>query len=222
VAREQSRRRSPATLRRAAEGTRARRQAGFGRPSDPAERVAYELKLGEIRAELRPLDPIKRAAVYQAAEDPLVLDAIEGAPPSLVQSDAGILPVMRPFVEPGRVAARRLERVRALDPSGAAELDELRSLADLYRMLGNGLRSEISPRSRRCVRPRRLWIRVPGSRSSCRTLGPRRGDRRRGANRDENRKGPAEGPDPARWVQRCAAAGEDGRARLHGVQRERR
>lgn len=117
--------------------------SGYGRPSDPAERVAYELKLGEIRAELRPLDPIKRAAVYQATEDPLVLAAIEGAPPSLVQSDAGTWPAMRPFVEPDRVAARRLERGRALDPSGAAELDELGGIAELYRMLGNGLREEI-------------------------------------------------------------------------------
>jgi len=114
------------------------------RPADAGERLAYELRLVEIRAELRALDPLARAIVYLGTTAPMVIDAIETAPPSLVlPTTPGALPSLAPFVDPERVAAAQLARVREANPDAARELEDLQMLADTYAAAAATMRTEI-------------------------------------------------------------------------------
>ena len=111
------------------------------RSSDPGVALVKEMRAGEIRNDWKRLDPLTRNAMYQGEHDPATLDALENAPPVLVQGADGTM--FRPMIDPALVQARRLDRARAVDPQGAAELDELSNLADTYRSLGGMLREEI-------------------------------------------------------------------------------
>ena len=112
-------------------------------PTDPAERLAFEMRAREIRDEWRRLDPLQRDALYRGTDDAATIDALESAPPVLVHSATDAVPMLRPFVSPELVAARRLERARAADPARATELENIGNLADAIRAIGGQLREEI-------------------------------------------------------------------------------
>lgn len=99
----------------------------------------HESALREIRDQMRTLTPEERLAIYRAsATDPLVLAAIETAPPTLGKSRR-----MEPFVDPTELASVKMARAEAADPSTAAKLRDLESLAEVYRLSVNSVRQEI-------------------------------------------------------------------------------
>jgi hypothetical protein len=103
------------------------------RPSDPGERIAYELRVHSLREELRQLDPLAREAIYLSATDPLVVDACETSPPVVVRGPNGTLPQLVPFVSEERRAAQAIARARAAAPEAVvAELEELVALRSIY------------------------------------------------------------------------------------------
>jgi hypothetical protein len=114
-------------------------------PTDPAERLAFELRQREIRDELRPLDPLQRLLIYFSTNDPEVLAAIETAPPTLTSDprDPREVPKLAPFIDPERVRTAMLERVRASDPELAAEMQALAVLHDVYQSAVDTVISEI-------------------------------------------------------------------------------
>ena len=118
-------------------------RAAIKRPTDPAERLAYELRMQEIRAELRQLDQIQRGLVYLGASDPEVIDAIESAPPTLTRAAEGASPRLQPFIDPEQRASAALERARASDPEKAEELEALQALAQTYEIAVGTVRSAI-------------------------------------------------------------------------------
>jgi hypothetical protein len=111
----------------------------FRRPTDPGERIAYEIRLGEIRDEVRERKPMERTLIYMRATDPLVLDALESAPPVLPEEGYMLIP----FVDPERVRARRAERARASNPELAKEMSDLEDLASAYEALIESIRRSI-------------------------------------------------------------------------------
>ena len=58
-------------------------------PKDPAERLAYELRLQEIRDQLRQLPASERLNAYRTTTDPMMLAAIESAPVTLSETRPG-------------------------------------------------------------------------------------------------------------------------------------
>lgn len=97
-------------------------------PTDPADRQILEARRAEIRAGLRDLDAVERDAVYFAATNPDLIDAMESAPPVLHRERPGALPTLRPMVSPEHVEARRLARAAKASPEQAAEARELKTL----------------------------------------------------------------------------------------------
>ncbi|MBI3932393.1 MAG: hypothetical protein HY317_03180 [Acidobacteria bacterium] len=122
------------------------RRGAIARPTDPAERIAYELRLAEIRASARALPPTERLAAYLATSDPMVIDAFESAPP-IVESFGGkrpfVAPEFRPLVDPDRKLTMVLERARTSDPATAEELELMRELRHLYAITVTGLRKQV-------------------------------------------------------------------------------
>jgi len=112
-------------------------------PKDPAERLAYELHLQEIRSQLRGLSLSERTNVYRTSTDPLVLAAIETAPNTLSAPRPDGSQRLEPFVGPTEMSAVRLERAEKNDPVTATTLREVKSLAEVYRLAVNGVRKEI-------------------------------------------------------------------------------
>ena len=88
------------------------------RPSDPADRLAYEMRMQEIRSDLRRLTAEERFIVYSQAADPLVIDAIESAPPTISRvgknGPKGVR--LQPFIDPESRAATALEPQRSEVP----------------------------------------------------------------------------------------------------------
>lgn len=119
------------------------KKASINRPTDPGDRLAYEMRLGEIRSELRKLDPLERFAIYMSSSDPLVIDAIETAPSTLVRKGKGDMATFAPFIDPERVSAARLARVEAADPELAQDMSDVQRLANLYVMDSAVLRQAI-------------------------------------------------------------------------------
>jgi hypothetical protein len=111
-------------------------------PSDPAERIAYEMRNARIVDKWERFDTLTRDAAYKAENDPTILDALESASKVLVQIGGG-MPRSQPLISAEVVQARRLERARAADPVAVAEIAELRTMADTYRSISALLRNEI-------------------------------------------------------------------------------
>jgi hypothetical protein len=98
--------------------------------------------LREVRDELRQLPPPERLNIYRTTSDPIVLAAIETAPPSLGDKRADGTRRLESFVDPTELAAAQMERAEAADPAGAT-MHELRGLAEVYRLAANSVRREI-------------------------------------------------------------------------------
>jgi hypothetical protein len=98
--------------------------------------------LREIRDSLR--DDPNRMNIYRSPNtDPIVLLAIESAPPSVGSTRADGSRRFEPFVPADELQIARMERAEALDPTAATTMKELRSLAEVYRLATNGVRKEI-------------------------------------------------------------------------------
>ena len=99
----------------------------------------------KIRSDLRRLTPEERFIVYSQAADPLVIDAIESAPPTIRRAGKngpkGVR--LQPFIDSESRAATALERARAENPEKAEELESLRDLEQIYEMSLNGVRAGI-------------------------------------------------------------------------------
>ncbi|MDO8795208.1 MAG: hypothetical protein Q7J25_11370 [Vicinamibacterales bacterium] len=119
--------------------TALRAKAAYSPPTNPAERMAHEQQLRELRDQLRGLSAAERLNVYRSSTDPLVLAAIETAPQTL-SANRGRL---EPFIDPTEQAAAVLARAEAADPAAAQTLREVRSLAEVYRLAVGGVRREI-------------------------------------------------------------------------------
>jgi hypothetical protein len=112
-------------------------------PKDPAERIAHELHLQEIRSQLRELPAAERLNVYRTSADPLVLAAIETAPMTLSERRQDGSRRLEHFIDPEERTAVALTRAEAADPTTAQTLRELRALRQTYVHAVNGVRKEI-------------------------------------------------------------------------------
>ena len=120
------------------------------RPTDLAERLAYEFRLREIRDDLRTVDPLERDAIYASSTDPMIIDAVETAPPVLVKAADGFRRFV-PSVDQERVAAVKIARAHAIDPENAKLLEALRAIRQMYKSVIESVRNvvfENSPASR--------------------------------------------------------------------------
>lgn len=112
-------------------------------PEKTAEHLAHEMRLQEIRDQLRQLPLPERTNVYRASTDPLVLAAIETAPNTLSAPRADGSRKMEPFVDIEAMTAAKLERAEKADPATATTLRDVKSLAEMYRHAVSSVRAEI-------------------------------------------------------------------------------
>lgn len=112
-------------------------------PKDPAERLAYEMRLQEIRDQLRELPAVERLNAYRTTDDPMMLAAIETAPMTLSETRPDGSRRLEPFIDAEQMAAARFERAERADPATATTLREVRGLAEVYSHAVNGVRKEI-------------------------------------------------------------------------------
>lgn len=104
--------------------------------------------LREVRDDLRQLSRAERLNLYRSTTtDPLVLAAIESAPPTLGDRRSDGSRRVEPFVDPEGFATAQMERAEALDPATATTMHELRQLAEVYRLSVNSVRREIAETS---------------------------------------------------------------------------
>ena len=100
--------------------------------------------LREVRDQLRDLSPSERLNIYRSPNtDPLVLLAIESAPPSLGSTRGDGSRRFEPFVDAEELATARMERAEALDPKSAVTMKDLRDLAEVYRLAVGSVKREI-------------------------------------------------------------------------------
>jgi soluble lytic murein transglycosylase-like protein len=105
--------------------------------------AATESQMREIREQLRQLPATERLAVYRSTEDPQIVAAIETAPQTLSAPRQDGSRRLEAFVDPAELASAQMDRARAADPTSAQTLNELTSLAEIYRHAVNGVRGEI-------------------------------------------------------------------------------
>jgi hypothetical protein len=113
-------------------------------PRDQADRLAYELRLIEVRDQLRVLSAAERANVYRTSSDPITLAAIDTAPPTLSQARPDGSKRLEPFIDAAERTAAILARAERSDPATTKQLRELQQLGEVYRLAINGVRKEIA------------------------------------------------------------------------------
>lgn len=128
------------TTRATAIETALRAKVAHVAPTNPADRIAYESQLREIRDSLRGLSAAERLHVYRSSNDPLVLAAVESAP-MVINANRTRL---EPFLDPAEIATAIMARAEAADPATAQTLEETRSLAEVYRLAVGSVRAEIN------------------------------------------------------------------------------
>lgn len=111
-------------------------------PSDPAERLAFELRAREIRDSLRSLDPTSRLVLYYDATDPEVISALELAPPLAQVLRAGEAPTWSAFIDEEQVRSAKIERVARFNPEAAAECEALEAVHSVYQSALDTARQE--------------------------------------------------------------------------------
>jgi hypothetical protein len=112
-------------------------------PKDAAERMAYELRLQEVRNQLRELPAADRLNLYRTTTDPTMLAAIETATMALSAARPDGTRRLEPFVDAEQMTAAKLERAEQADPATAATLREVKSLREVYSHALNSVRAEI-------------------------------------------------------------------------------
>lgn len=113
------------------------------RPTNPGDRLAYELRLQELRAELRKLSPEERLLIFASATDSLTIDALQTAPPIVVRYQKGGLAQVVPFLDVEGRSMAVLEKARAENPDAASELQAFGELAGIYQTAIDTLRRAI-------------------------------------------------------------------------------
>lgn len=117
--------------------------AAIAAPSDPAERLSYEMRLQEIRSELRELPSGERLTVYLTTSDPLVIAALETAPMTLSARRPNGSRGLESFIDPEQRTAAVLARAERADPAAVNTLRELQSLREVYCHAVSSVRTEI-------------------------------------------------------------------------------
>lgn len=102
------------------------------RPTDVGERIAMELRMQEIRSELRQITPGERLYVYLTTNDPVVIEAIRTAPPVASKATPEAMTMLHPFVDPEKLAEAAMERANLSDPEKASHLGGLKWLHETY------------------------------------------------------------------------------------------
>jgi hypothetical protein len=111
-------------------------------PRDAAERVSYEMRVREVRDQLRGLSQAERANVYRSTLDPIMIAAFHNAPPTVGQrKDGGAR--LEDFISEDDRREADMERAQRADPSSAQTLREVRSLAEIYTHAVNTTRREM-------------------------------------------------------------------------------
>lgn len=110
----------------------------------PPKDAPHEQQLREVRDQLRALSATERLHVYRSSIDPLVLAAIETAPPTLSAPRQDGSRRLEAFVDASELATAQFARAEALDPASATVLREVQSLAEVYRLALNSVRKEIN------------------------------------------------------------------------------
>jgi hypothetical protein len=118
-------------------------KATFTPPKDPAERIAHELQMQEIRSQLRELSASERLNVYLTTSDPLTIAAIETAPMAVSEKRPDGSRRLEPFIDPEQRTAAALARAERADPATVTTLREVQSLREVYALAVNGVRTEI-------------------------------------------------------------------------------
>jgi hypothetical protein len=118
-------------------------KATFTPPTDPAERISHEMRMQEIRSQLRQLPAQERLSVYLTTSDPLTLAAIETAPPTLSEKRQDGSRRLEAFIDPAQRTAAVLARAERDDPATVTTLREVESLRQVYALAVNGVRREI-------------------------------------------------------------------------------
>lgn len=99
------------------------------RPTDPAERLAYEMRAREVRDLVRELPRETRTAIHGMSDDPEVQDAlISGF--TLAKAGPHAIPRIERLVDPEAHSAALRERVRAKDPERARNVERAAELAE--------------------------------------------------------------------------------------------
>lgn len=112
-------------------------------PKDPAERIAFELTMQEIRGQLRGLSATERAQVYLTTSDPMTLAAMDTAPMTLTPARPDGSRRLEPFIDPETRAAGLVARAEQADPENARLLGEVRALREAYSLALASVRREI-------------------------------------------------------------------------------
>lgn len=100
--------------------------------ADPTDRIVREMRKAEIRAQLRDVDPIELAAIFQELS-PLAREAVLEAPARVRPGVVGqSLATVVPWVNPATVNAVTIARIRAENPEGAAQLEDFEAIRDAY------------------------------------------------------------------------------------------
>jgi hypothetical protein len=123
-------------------------KATFTPPTDPAERISHELRMQEIRSQLREVPASERLSIYLTTSDPLVLAAIDSAPMTLSEKRPDGSRRLEPFIDPAQRTAAVLARAERADPETIRTLREVQSLRELYSLAVNGVRAEIAADAR--------------------------------------------------------------------------
>lgn len=112
-------------------------------PKDPADRLAFELTMREIRDQLRGLSATERAQVYLTTSDPMTLAAMDTAPMTLTPARPDGSRRLEPFVDPETRAAGLVARAEQADPENARLLGEVRALREAYVLALGTVRREM-------------------------------------------------------------------------------
>lgn len=115
---------------------------GFRPPTDPAERLGFEMRAAELRRQLSDRDQLEVWNIYLQADDPEVRHIIETSHPAVRVHEGKAS--LSPLVDPEQLEASKAERaMAAAPPEQAAELEALRYLADAYEGAAGMLRTAI-------------------------------------------------------------------------------
>ncbi len=119
-------------------------KTSYKAPTDPVDALRHELRLQEIRDQLRALPQAERANVYRTTTDPIIIAAIDTATPTLSAPRPDGSRRLEAFIDPAERTAAALARAEAADPIASRTLSEVRALRQVYAQAVASVRSEIT------------------------------------------------------------------------------
>jgi hypothetical protein len=118
-------------------------KAEIKRPTDMGQFMVYLAQMQSLWARFSEADPLEVDLIALTSTDPLVLDALQTAPPVLRRPDKHSPLTLMPIVNPERIAAATLERARVKDPEGAAQLEKIERTTNCYAGSIGGVKAAI-------------------------------------------------------------------------------